>query len=1008
MRTKPLALAAFVVVATVGPVAAVGGVDRISEPLADAGLDQSVERGTTVLLDGSGSRAPDGRIAEYEWRIETPTGTAVSPREPTEPRTTFVAETVGRYVVTLTVTDDSGDTASDSLYVDVGEAATTPTTTTTAPTSTPSTPVSTTPPPAGPPDTPTPVDRSPTIRGPQLVTGDRPLGGEYSIATSGTVDQVEWTVDGDVEATGQSLVRSWSPGDHRLTATVSFADGTTEKADFADGTNRIVADPRPDLSLSDLVSQDGLSGTASATDGYGNLKSVDVSVDGLGTRGREVNDGSRSTVDFDWADAKPGRDYDIVVTAVDERGQQTTLNRTVTVLAPPEVVSAEFVNGPVDSYHPRIDAERYTAHHVLKIDLNGHSVADLGIDVSAEKPTDVRRIAGRKVATEDGIATVHTYWAGESPSSGSPYGVKFVLEMKSHQPSKMISDGSSGFIVTPSKSVMRIEMLNDGTRPVGGSGGSTRAPIDTREDIIIDASDSFDPDGTTLTYIWKNGAEATERDDSIGRLSGWEDGKIIIEDDSGARVYQNWSAQKTLVPNIESTEVVGEGPFSPDEPVRVEVRTALVQLRRNTANLDIGAELRGVPGEVVEWDELYTDAVGGENDFAFEGTIELPASALAKNGPDARLVLYNEKRPDYARKTTTLPTVALTGSQRTGRGTLDVTNLRYVIRKQTEETTVANARSEMQQLVDAGYEVKNSESTTVGYRIEEHVRTQEEIVDTDSREFSSTYSRRLFLKTHSQWTADGVQTHRERVRETHTEWRRTKGNGFTGETRRVRTDPAEYSTEREYEYSTVEPRTREITSRQCPLYGRCYEVTYERTVYVDVTHTYWARSKHLSYHSATGDVRRTLVDAAEYATEYEHRYSTWRTKTEREYVASHTTIVQPAKYEWQQVDTVENERAAWRQVSGQTDYRIGDTLTERRWMMSRTNTEEVIRPAYTEEDRVVGTRATVSGTIIRYRTGGSGPGTARVIDDFSTHFSSRGLLSRADIKERVRESEGGQ
>jgi hypothetical protein len=32
-------------------------------PLPDAGLDQTVERGATVLLDGTGSRDPDGTIS---------------------------------------------------------------------------------------------------------------------------------------------------------------------------------------------------------------------------------------------------------------------------------------------------------------------------------------------------------------------------------------------------------------------------------------------------------------------------------------------------------------------------------------------------------------------------------------------------------------------------------------------------------------------------------------------------------------------------------------------------------------------------------------------------------------------------------------------------------------------------------------------------------------------------------------------------------------------------------
>jgi len=39
-------------------------------PLADAGLDQRVPAGTTVYLDATGSRDPDGSVVGYEWVIE--------------------------------------------------------------------------------------------------------------------------------------------------------------------------------------------------------------------------------------------------------------------------------------------------------------------------------------------------------------------------------------------------------------------------------------------------------------------------------------------------------------------------------------------------------------------------------------------------------------------------------------------------------------------------------------------------------------------------------------------------------------------------------------------------------------------------------------------------------------------------------------------------------------------------------------------------------------------------
>ncbi|EMA19082.1 PKD domain-containing protein [Haloarcula argentinensis] len=88
-------------------------------PLADAGLDQSVQRATTVQLDANGSRDPDGTIQNTEWSIEKPDGTTRTPDCPTCGQTTFSPADTGQYNVTVTVTDDDGASRSDTLHVDV-------------------------------------------------------------------------------------------------------------------------------------------------------------------------------------------------------------------------------------------------------------------------------------------------------------------------------------------------------------------------------------------------------------------------------------------------------------------------------------------------------------------------------------------------------------------------------------------------------------------------------------------------------------------------------------------------------------------------------------------------------------------------------------------------------------------------------------------------------------------------------------------------------------------------
>ena len=90
-------------------------------PTANAGVDQTVNEGTPVTLDGSSSSDSDGTIASYLWTQAA--GTTVTLSDPAVAQPTFTAPNVGTLGeslrFSLTVTDDNGLQASDEVIINV-------------------------------------------------------------------------------------------------------------------------------------------------------------------------------------------------------------------------------------------------------------------------------------------------------------------------------------------------------------------------------------------------------------------------------------------------------------------------------------------------------------------------------------------------------------------------------------------------------------------------------------------------------------------------------------------------------------------------------------------------------------------------------------------------------------------------------------------------------------------------------------------------------------------------
>ena len=83
-------------------------------PIANAGLHQTVQAGTLVTLDGSGSSDPLGQLPlTYAWSfVSQPAGSTATLSNPAIVNPTFTPDALGNYVIQLVVTDAAGLTST--------------------------------------------------------------------------------------------------------------------------------------------------------------------------------------------------------------------------------------------------------------------------------------------------------------------------------------------------------------------------------------------------------------------------------------------------------------------------------------------------------------------------------------------------------------------------------------------------------------------------------------------------------------------------------------------------------------------------------------------------------------------------------------------------------------------------------------------------------------------------------------------------------------------------------
>ncbi|MFD1645112.1 PKD domain-containing protein [Haloarchaeobius litoreus] len=1074
-------------------------------PLAEAGLDQRVPHGRTVLLDGRGSRDPDGNITGFEWTVTRPDGSLVTPDCPTCPRTTFTPNETGTYQVELTVSDDDGASTSDSLFVEVtvGNGPTVslsgPTTTTagattefvadaqagsaeldriewrvdgtvvatrdldgatenatlegtfpssgaytvsarvfdasnrsdsdtrpisvtgTAPPGNGTTPNGSVPVLPGPgnpggPSSPggpgapgapgngggnasTLAEQyDPVVRGPQVVTGSRPLSASYRLGNSpsaAALQQVVWFRGSGRFDSGDSTRVDWSPGDHRLFALVDYTDGSTDVVSFPNGRTTVVADPQPSLALSELDADGRVSGSFTAGDNYGNLVDVVVEIDGQTVYERHASRagsrptlGSRVESEFALADVEPNSTHEVVVRATDGRGQTATLRRDAASSGEIEVVRAEFVNTPVDSYHERLDPDRYTAHHVIEVRLNGNSPDDLQTYYSGTTGVDMisNDSSNRELIQRSGedVLVIHSFWTSETPRD---YTITYLIENDSPSSESLV--GNSQFTVEPSDPVLVLTTLTDGTEPEVNDWG-----------VVVDATQSFDPDHTRLRFDWSGGANPTPGNPMIGEFDRMGMGELEVRDGNDGFSAQRCCFMQFFVPQIESVEQLNEGPFNATDIVQFEISSDNWGFTKSSGgyyDVDLSYESESRYVTVLSNDETpleyRTEEQGDEQrQYSQRTIVEVQAAALSEDTVQPTVALYNDAHPDRVRTNVTLPTVEVRNQTTTEqfRDNITVESLAYEVRRENgTKHQVVTDQSELQVYIREGYQIVSETRRTTGVLLERRIEREEE--HTSRISFGTEEDRAEYLRENANARSAGSRA----VTQTQTEyvWRDSRGGPgtYTDQTR-MRTIPAQTRTLTQYEtevrhtqtetemvrtpYEHTVRRTSERPVTRCNQMVGCYEVTVTETVTDTVTDyrmvptpveetwwttsTYWSTVPQSPGDSPTGRTKQVVVSESRQVQEYRFAVESQGQVTRETFFATQTQS--ETVEEWETYQTVQNEVIA-QKFAKRDDIRVGNVEQELTWTVAtRGETTEVVSE-YEDPTNVVETIAIVTGEV---------------------------------------------
>jgi ribosomal protein L19 len=583
----------------------------------------------------------------------------------------------------------------------------------------------------------------------------------------------------------------------------------------------------------------------------------------------------------------------------------------------------------------------------------------------------------------DDILVIRSNFAGRVPSDYS-------VNMRVTGRNGTGESFQSAFTVTPSKPIPRLDVTRAGTGPDTQNWG-----------MVVDASDSFDPDGTRLDFDWNGGAEELTRE-SVAKFDSRNRAQLYISDRTDKSVKIEGEFLDYYNPGLKTIEVTSADGVSRGDRVYLRISTPKYAFTKPTYDADLSVSIVG-DGRVLEWkneegslSEGSGNSPGSPEDAMKQRYIGLVAIDRDEfDGSELPAIrIYNDAQPETTAMEYPISSSEIKKSEAIRREDVTIERVQYEVETEGKERYVTSSPDEKARYVDRGYKIVQQRREPVEYELER--RSQRWESETERLTFESEIERARFLSnSRDEWRRGGTETTTERRTVTETVWRDSRGGEgtFTGETTQVMPTYADRRTE--FEYIKKVTKTIETTeSVFVPLpSGDVKEVEQVREKTVTRNRTYWATNPESPDHVATGDTRQVVPDSA-YETRFEYAVERYEVVDVTKYVVKRT--VSKLEVIWIDAGTADGDSKVRQRVRVRDNLRIADTKLQTEWVLEGTENRTIVRDEYRRYEDVNRTIVYVSGEV---REGED-------TWEFREQLTFEGVLAESEIRNRIEGSNG--